>query len=112
MDGRHGTGAHILKRFKVRLTLKEAAAGERFPEHYAERENICSEINFLADGGFGREVSKFTFDDAGVGRFELRRGAREPKVRQFDFAIARNQDVRRRNIAVHDVLRLPITVEL
>ena len=72
--------------------------------------NVGARVDRAALGRLGREVAELALDDAGLATLELAVGLCEAEVHDLYFAEARDQHVRRRHVAVHDVQALALAV--
>jgi hypothetical protein len=87
----------------LRLLLarrEQLAPGEQLPQHDRGGVLIAAAVELLAAGLLGRHVRDLAVDDAGRGLLELERRRRQPEVGQLHLAGVRDQDVRRRDVAV------------
>ncbi len=99
-DGRH--------REELVVALEQAAAGDQLEQHDAEREHVGAAIDRAADALLGRHVRRLADEHAGLGLRAAHRGAGDAEVHDLHVAVVAEEDVRRRDIAVHDAERLAV----
>jgi len=95
---------------KICVAQKQSLPCEELPQNNSDGENIRASVDVLSHRRLGREVRKFSFDDSGLALFELRIGLCQAEIHDFYLAELRDEHVRRRHVAVHDVHRLAVRV--
>ena len=79
-------------------------------ENGTEREKIAPVVDRFPPGLLGRHVLELPLERPALGLRDLPIRFRDSEVAEFDLSFVRNQDVLRRDVAVHDVelLSLPV----
>ena len=107
-DRRHLGLAHQLDRLVVGLAVEQALAGEQLVQQDADGEDVGAAVDLLAAGRLGRQVAELALDHARVGRLELRGRLGQAEVHQLHLAALGDEDVGRRDVAVHDAELAPV----
>ena len=83
--------------------LEETLARQQLVQDDAEREEVAPTVDRLSPRLLGRHVLDLALERPGLGLGGLRRGLGDPEVAELDVALVRDEDVLRRDVAVHDV---------
>src|SRR6185437_1792258 len=91
---------------------EEATSGEHLPQDDPQGEDVDALVDRLLHHRLGREVAELALDDAGVALRELARRLREAEVHDLHLAVLRDEDVGGGDVAVDDLERLAVALEL
>ncbi len=102
IDRRHVGVANAKEHVELAPTGKKRAHRDHLGEHDAEREEIASCVELASDDLLGRHVPELSFELTDVrAAFELR-GARDPEIRELHGARSIDQNISRRDVAMHE----------
>ena len=88
------------------LAFERLVTGGELVEHRAEREDVAAEVERLALHLLGRHVRDLALDDADLGAPLLGHRLGDAEVEDLADAVEADDDVRRRDVAVHEAERL------
>jgi hypothetical protein len=100
-------GAH---RRQLGVAPEQPLAGDRLPEHDAQREHVGAVVDVFSRRLFGRHVVDLALEPARVGVRDPPERARDAEVDQLHGALERDQDVLRRHVPVDDAQRPAVAV--
>jgi hypothetical protein len=81
---------------------------QHLAEDDAEREEVRAAIDVLCVGRLGTQIADFALDDPVLGVLLTIARPRDAEICQLDFAVVRNDDVAWADVAVDDLLWLPV----
>lgn len=98
----------LLEREKLRSLSEQDSASGQLIENDPQREDVCSSVERASETLLGAHVAGLSFDHAG--RRLAIRGHRfcDAKVDDFRDAVVADQDVLRRNVAMHESVRMRV----
>src|SRR5262249_12682497 len=99
-------------RVRCRGAREEAAAGDRFPEDDAEREDVAPSIERLAVHVLRAHVRELSFEHALAGRAVAVAELGDAEVGDVHAARVREEQVLRRDVAMHEALAPAFAREL
>ncbi len=102
---------HLVERVGLAVALEESAPFERLPEDDAGSEHVSPAVDVLRGARLlGRHVRELALELTGAGRRELARCPRHAEIGEPRAAVDADEDVLRRDVAVHDAERLAVIV--
>ena len=106
LQRRHPRLADLLDGGVVGVAVEQALAREQLPQDDAHREHVGASVDLEPARGLGGQVAELALHHAGIGRLDLAVGLGQAEVHELHLAVLRQQDVRRRDVAVDDAERL------
>ena len=106
-----GAGHDVLQDVDGLFPAEQPPAGEALPEHHRHREHVALDRAHapLVDA-LGREVRELALDLVGARRLDAILGLGDAEVGEQTLAVATQQNVVGRHVAVNDVQRLAVVV--
>ena len=102
---------HAVERLGVVGAAKQRPQRQELVQHDAEREYVDAPIDALAANLLGREIGELALDRAGARLVQLRRRLGDTEVEHLRRPVAAQEQVVRRDVAVHDAERLALVVD-
>ena len=91
---------------RLRLASEELSTSERFPKHDAGGEDVGATIDAFSAELLRRHVGELPFEATVLGRLKPSDGLGDSEVEHAGDAVGADQNVLRRDVAVHEVERL------
>ncbi len=88
---------------RLRFCLAQTTTEDAFEKRDAESKDVGPSIELFTTRLLGRHVGEFALEDAGLRAFSTHaRDSRDAEIGETNATVARDENVRRRNIAMHD----------
>ena len=102
-DGRDRLVEEPIEGVALGVGLEKAPSGQHLPEADPHREHVGPPVDFLGTGLLRRHVSDLAFELARSSHRQARSGARDPEIREASDAVDADENVVRRDVAMHDL---------